>query len=813
MARDLVIVFSSFVIASALAAALGAANLGTALAFGQMAFAGEHGVCDAAPMSKPAIAVFAPHPMLTVTLEAEGETSARASTSTPADRACGSREMARRMGAAPVLCGLLGGESGELLRPLLARRNRRARAARAHRRRERLLRHRSPLGRARGARDGRSATRPRATSSTSCCRSPALAGARVRLAGRHQPAARRGAAARESTATSSPTRARAAAGRSWTSPRPRLDSALAGEPDLVKINDWELAEFVRGHVSTPEQLLDAARRGCATRGRASVIVTRGELPALVLHGEDAWELTPPRFEHGFREGCGDAMMGALAATWARTESFERARDRRSGGGRRELPAPRARPRLARGGRGARRTRSSLAASTSAGAPRSPARTRAARLAGGAQRLAREDRRGCRLGDPRDLLGRRTPRAAARTPGSGARGARRGRSGRRWRAGGRGPRARAGARARRGRPDAPRATKSAVHWIRQPRSASARRRSLEVRAGVALGVGDDHARRRGAARRSTSRRERVRERARRGLEQDPAAAVEGDLTQLLRAQAVGRGAARARRPARSARRCRGCRAPAAASRRVRGAPRCGRRGRRGCAASRTPPRSRRARPRAPSRRCRRGRARRRRAPAGCGSGGRSRAASAPRPSGRRLVRPPRSASSRAASSFAASLAGLFAPGAFRFRGSFAFRAAAFRLLAARLAAFRRAALAVAVFVRGGFPGLAFAAEATSFWSRSRSLRVEALSFVASLRASRKQAGEVAARIGDTGSRGCRRACRGPPAASSSDLVIRAHDAVGLPVARVCERRARAFALRASGARVWLGVRFRAFSLRW
>jgi hypothetical protein len=39
MARDLAIVFSSFVIASALAGALGAANLGTALAFGQMAFA------------------------------------------------------------------------------------------------------------------------------------------------------------------------------------------------------------------------------------------------------------------------------------------------------------------------------------------------------------------------------------------------------------------------------------------------------------------------------------------------------------------------------------------------------------------------------------------------------------------------------------------------------------------------------------------------------------------------------------------------------------------------------------------------------
>jgi hypothetical protein len=39
MARDLLIMFSAFILASALAGALGAANLGTALAFGQMAFA------------------------------------------------------------------------------------------------------------------------------------------------------------------------------------------------------------------------------------------------------------------------------------------------------------------------------------------------------------------------------------------------------------------------------------------------------------------------------------------------------------------------------------------------------------------------------------------------------------------------------------------------------------------------------------------------------------------------------------------------------------------------------------------------------
>jgi hypothetical protein len=39
IARDLALMFGAFVLASLLAGALGAINLGTALAFGQMAFA------------------------------------------------------------------------------------------------------------------------------------------------------------------------------------------------------------------------------------------------------------------------------------------------------------------------------------------------------------------------------------------------------------------------------------------------------------------------------------------------------------------------------------------------------------------------------------------------------------------------------------------------------------------------------------------------------------------------------------------------------------------------------------------------------
>jgi 1-phosphofructokinase len=102
---------------------------------------------------------------------------------------------------------------------------------------------------------------------------------------------------------------------------PRLDSALEGRPHLVKINDWELAEFVLGPVDTPERLR-AAAEGLRERGARNVIVTRGPSPALVLHDDTASWLVPPRFERGAREGCGDTMMGALAAGLALGHAWE-----------------------------------------------------------------------------------------------------------------------------------------------------------------------------------------------------------------------------------------------------------------------------------------------------------------------------------------------------------------------------------------------------------------------------------------------------------------------------------------------------------
>lgn len=97
---------------------------------------------------------------------------------------------------------------------------------------------------------------------------------------------------------------------------PRLDHALRSGPDLVKLNDWELAEYVRGPVDGPLALV-AARRLLAA-GAGAVVVTRAGEPILVAPGDqEPFEIVPPRFPHGHREGCGDSMTGAVAAALAR----------------------------------------------------------------------------------------------------------------------------------------------------------------------------------------------------------------------------------------------------------------------------------------------------------------------------------------------------------------------------------------------------------------------------------------------------------------------------------------------------------------
>lgn len=96
---------------------------------------------------------------------------------------------------------------------------------------------------------------------------------------------------------------------------PRLDSALDGRPDLVKLNDWELAEYVVGPVSAPDEMRAATQR-LRDAGARSVLVTRAAEPAFLVSDAGSFEIAPPHFARGSREGCGDSMMGAIAAAWA-----------------------------------------------------------------------------------------------------------------------------------------------------------------------------------------------------------------------------------------------------------------------------------------------------------------------------------------------------------------------------------------------------------------------------------------------------------------------------------------------------------------
>ena len=53
-------------------------------------------------------------------------------------------------------------------------------------------------------------------------------------------------------------------------------------------------------------------------GARAVAVTRAGAPVAVVPCDaEPFEIVPPSLPHGHGEGCGDSMMGAIAAAWAR----------------------------------------------------------------------------------------------------------------------------------------------------------------------------------------------------------------------------------------------------------------------------------------------------------------------------------------------------------------------------------------------------------------------------------------------------------------------------------------------------------------
>jgi 1-phosphofructokinase len=269
-------------------------------------------------MSAGKVAIFGPHPMLSITVEALTADGGDDIHLHAAGQGVWVARMAAELGAEAVLCGFVGGEPGAVLRPLLEQlpielRLVETAASSGVYIHDRRSGERVPVAQAASL----PASRHEIDDLFSTACAAALDADVLALCGPYPgealPLELYGNLVADVKENGTPVLVD-------LSP-PRLDSALEGGPDLVKINDWEIAKYVEGPVDTPERMRAAMER-LLEAGAGAAIVTRAEEPAMVLRGEQAWELVPPRFERGAREGCGDSMMGALAACMAAGREWE-----------------------------------------------------------------------------------------------------------------------------------------------------------------------------------------------------------------------------------------------------------------------------------------------------------------------------------------------------------------------------------------------------------------------------------------------------------------------------------------------------------
>jgi 1-phosphofructokinase len=266
----------------------------------------------------PKVSIFSPNPMLSITIEAltaEGGDDIHVH---PAGQGVWVARMAAELGARPVLCGFIGGEVGSVLRPLLAEmpvelrlvETAEASGAYIH---DRRSGEREPVG--------QSAAMPPSRHEVDDLFSVTVAAALdsdlLAVCGPYPeegvPLEIYSGLVADVKANGKPVIVDLSS--------PRLDRALEGRPDLVKINDWQIAGYVSAPVETEAQMRGAMEK-VIEAGAGAVIVTRAGDPALAMRDGRVWELKPPKFERGAREGCGDSMMGALAATIAAGRDWE-----------------------------------------------------------------------------------------------------------------------------------------------------------------------------------------------------------------------------------------------------------------------------------------------------------------------------------------------------------------------------------------------------------------------------------------------------------------------------------------------------------
>jgi 1-phosphofructokinase len=102
-----------------------------------------------------------------------------------------------------------------------------------------------------------------------------------------------------------------------------LDAAVAGGADVIKVSDEQLADDGRASRDGVGELI-AAGQGLRARGAGTVLVSRTDQPSLAILPERVLEVRVPHLEVADPIGAGDSMSAGVAAVLARGGGIEEA---------------------------------------------------------------------------------------------------------------------------------------------------------------------------------------------------------------------------------------------------------------------------------------------------------------------------------------------------------------------------------------------------------------------------------------------------------------------------------------------------------